>query len=305
MFAAIANLRIFTKISLGVASVLGLLVVASTWTYISMSRLDSLFAEYRDRVELITLADKLLGDMNSYGFIAQTYARTGQETLLSKASEIGGAVNDGVANLRKAMRKADRIALLDRADQKNQELAQQMSDVYEVHAARATGAQSASAASAMKGDPIEALTAKIATSKRGAERKRFGSRRRSARRPGRDHRNNRRADTRQPARHPSRLEPRNCGRPGHGLWRRTHHLKADHRDDGRHGPSGERQGRAVHSLRRTHRGTRPDGARRRRVPRKRHRARASRRCGAIRAPEGASSPVGDGSPDRPLQGPDR
>ena len=95
MFAAIANLRIFTKISLGVASVLGLLVVASTWTYISMSRLDSLFAEYRDRAELITLADKLLGDMNSYGFIAQSYARTGEETLLGKASEIGGASTTG------------------------------------------------------------------------------------------------------------------------------------------------------------------------------------------------------------------
>ena len=160
MFAAIANLRIFTKISLGVASVLGLLVVASTWTYISMSRLDSLFAEYRDRAELITLADKLLGDMNSYGFIAQSYARTGEETLLGKASEIGGAVNDGVANLRKAMRKADKIALLDRADQKNQELAQQMSDVYEARAALAGGRQSDSAAGAMKDNPIDGLAAR-------------------------------------------------------------------------------------------------------------------------------------------------
>jgi methyl-accepting chemotaxis protein len=99
--------------------------------------------------------------MNSYGFIAQSYARTGEETLLSKASEIGGAVNDGVANLRKAMRKADRIALLDRADQKNQELAQQMSDVYEARAALAGGRQSDSAAGAMKGNPIDGLASKI------------------------------------------------------------------------------------------------------------------------------------------------
>jgi methyl-accepting chemotaxis protein len=137
MFAAIANFRIFTKVSLGVACVLFLLVAASIWNYISMSRLDALFAQYRDEAELMTLADKLLQEMNSYGFVAQTYARTGDETLLDKSSEIGGAVNDDVAALRKAIRKADRIPLLDRADQRNQELAQQVSHVFELRATSA------------------------------------------------------------------------------------------------------------------------------------------------------------------------
>ncbi len=72
-----------------------------------MSRLDALFAQYRDEAELMTLADKLLQEMNSYGFVAQTYARTGDEILLDKSSEIGGAVNDDVAALRKAIHKAD------------------------------------------------------------------------------------------------------------------------------------------------------------------------------------------------------
>jgi len=137
MFPAIANLRIFTKVSLGVACVLFLLVAASIWNYISMSRLDALFAQYRDEAELMTLADKLLQEMNSYGFVAQTYARTGDEILLDKSSEIGGAVNDDVAALRKAIHKADRIPLLDRADQRTQELAQQVSHVFELRATMA------------------------------------------------------------------------------------------------------------------------------------------------------------------------
>jgi len=162
MFAAIANLRIFTKISLGVACVLILLAAASTWNYISMSRLDALFAEYRDKADVMTLADKLLQDMNAYGFVAQTYARTGDETLLDKASEIGGAVNDDVGILRKAIHKADRIPLLDRADQKNQELAQQMSDVLELRAALADGRQSDAVAGEKPGNAIEKLAAEIA-----------------------------------------------------------------------------------------------------------------------------------------------
>jgi methyl-accepting chemotaxis protein len=155
MFAAIVNLRIFTKISLGVACVLVLLAAASIWNYISMSRLDALFSQYRDEAELMTLANKLLQDMNSYGFVAQTYARTGDETLLDKSSEIGGAVNDDVGALRKAIHKADRIPLLDRADQRNQELAQQVSRVFEL---RATIAD----AGATMGNSIEKLSAEIA-----------------------------------------------------------------------------------------------------------------------------------------------
>ncbi|MCW2286154.1 methyl-accepting chemotaxis protein [Rhodoblastus acidophilus] len=160
MLSAVANFRIFTKITLGVASVLVLLAAASTWTYISMSRLDQLFAEYRDRAEIITLGDKLLQDMNSYGFIAETYARTGDEKLLDKSSEISGAVNDEVASLRKAIHKADRISLLDRADQKNQELAQQVSNVLEAWG-ELKGGRSHSTAGAIDASPIEALAATI------------------------------------------------------------------------------------------------------------------------------------------------
>lgn len=162
MFAAIENLRIFTKISLGVACVLGLLAAASTWNYISMSRLDALFAEYRDKADLMILADKLVQDMNAYGFVAQTYARTGDQTLLDKASEIGGAVNDDVGTLRKAIHKADRIPLLDRADQKNQELAQQMSDMLDLRASLAAGRQSDAVAGATMGNAIEKLATEIA-----------------------------------------------------------------------------------------------------------------------------------------------
>jgi methyl-accepting chemotaxis protein len=164
MFAAIANFRIFTKVSLGVACVLVLLVAASLWNYVSMSRLDALFAQYRDEAELMTLADKLLQEMNSYGFVAQTYARTGDETLLDKSSEIGGAVNDDVAALRKAIHKADRITLLDRADQRNQELAQQVSHVFELRATVAGAGATAPVAGggATMGDSIENRAAEIA-----------------------------------------------------------------------------------------------------------------------------------------------
>ncbi|MBB4197684.1 methyl-accepting chemotaxis protein [Rhodoblastus sphagnicola] len=162
MFAAIANLRIFTKISLGIAGVLGLLAAASTWNYVSMSRIDALFAEYRDKADVMTLADKLLQDMTSYGFVAQTYARTGDEALMDKSSEIGGVVNEDVATLRKAIHKADRIPLLDRADQKNQELAQKVSDIFELRGAAADGHQSETVGGAAMGNPIENLAADIA-----------------------------------------------------------------------------------------------------------------------------------------------
>ena len=161
MFTAIANLRIFTKISLGVACVLGLLAATSAWNYVSMSRLDALFAEYRDSAETMVLADKLLQDMNAYGFVAQTYARTGDEALMDKASEIGGVVNDDVAALRKANIKAERIQLLDRADQKNQELAQQVSHVFEVRAELAEGSKNDAASATMGGDPIKTISAEI------------------------------------------------------------------------------------------------------------------------------------------------
>lgn len=49
MLAAIANFRIFTKVSLGVACVLVLLAAASTWTYVSTSRLDALFRSIASR----------------------------------------------------------------------------------------------------------------------------------------------------------------------------------------------------------------------------------------------------------------
>ncbi len=155
MFAAIANFRIFTKISLGVACVLVLLAAASTWTYVSTSQLDVLFSDYRGKAALMTLADKLLLDMNAYGFVAQSYARTGDEAFLDKASEIGGAINDEIAGLRKALGGSERLPLLDRADEKNQELAQELSHVFE---ARAGAAEDAGAAR----QAIEALAAKIA-----------------------------------------------------------------------------------------------------------------------------------------------
>jgi methyl-accepting chemotaxis protein len=162
MFAAIANLRIFTKISLGIACVLVLLGASSTWNYISISRLDALFAEYRYKAEMMTLAEKLLQDMNGYGFVAQTYARMGDETLMDKAYEIGGAVNDDIAALRKELGNSDRLPLLDQADRRNQELAQQVSLVFEARAIFAEGRQSDGAGGAMMGNSIASLAAEVA-----------------------------------------------------------------------------------------------------------------------------------------------
>ena len=103
----------------------------------------------------MTLADRLLLEMKSYGFVAQTYARTGDEAFLDKSSEIGGAINDEIAGLRKALGASERLPLLDRADQKNQELAQEVSHVFE---ARAGAAEDAGAAR----QGLEELSAKIA-----------------------------------------------------------------------------------------------------------------------------------------------
>jgi methyl-accepting chemotaxis protein len=146
MFAFIANLRIFKKIALGVACVLVPLAAGLAWNCASMSRLDALFREYRDKADSMMLAEKLLDDMNAYGFVAQTYARLGDETLMDKASDIGGVVNDDVAALRKAISNANRLPLLDRADQRNQELAQQVSHAFETRAAAADSGKAEAAA---------------------------------------------------------------------------------------------------------------------------------------------------------------
>ena len=155
MFSFIANLRIFKKISLGVICVLIPLAAALAWNCFSMSRLETLFGEYRDKAEAMTLAEKLLKDMNAYGFAAQTYARIGDDILLDKASEIGGFVNEDVAVLREAIRNPARMPLLDRADQKNQELAQQVSHVFEVRGTPGEGGK-------VDAGAIAAISAEIA-----------------------------------------------------------------------------------------------------------------------------------------------
>ncbi|MCW2317743.1 methyl-accepting chemotaxis protein [Rhodoblastus acidophilus] len=161
MRAVIANLSIFSKISLGVAGMLVLLAAASAWTYASMSRLDGLFADYRGKAELMARAEKLSQDMSAYGLIAQTYARTGDDALMDKASEIGGVVNDDVATLRKDFVSAASIALLDRADQKNQELAQQVSHVFEVRATLAEARQGGAADDESMARALEGYAAEI------------------------------------------------------------------------------------------------------------------------------------------------